>query len=324
MNDSGIQVFAFGDPEPVTSLPEIFGTWAWLSGEGWYEPPVPWKILAQSYRASSYHGSAIQLKRDMLAEAYIPHPLLSRSEFKGLVLDYLILGNAFLQRMRGRTGKTIGLTRRMAKYVRRGLDLNSFYWLPDYMRREELPSGQIFHLMESDIDQEIYGLPDYLGALQATWLNESATLFRRKYYTNGSHAGFILYISDATQNQEDIDAIREALRSAKGPGNFRNLFVYSPNGKKDGIQLIPVSEVAAKDDFLHITTVSRDAQLAAHRVPPQLLGIVPTNSAGFGSIGEARDIFRELEVLPIQATLLQVNDWLGEPVIAFRPPTTAA
>jgi capsid portal protein len=44
------------------------------------------------------------------------------------------------------------------------------------------------------------------------------------------------------QQQQDVDSIRDALKNSKGPGNFRNLLVYSPQGKKDGIQLIPVSE----------------------------------------------------------------------------------
>jgi capsid portal protein len=48
-----------------------------------------------------------------------------------------------------------------------------------------------FHLLEPDINQEIYGLPEYLSALNSTWLNESATLLRRCYFDNGSHAGFI-------------------------------------------------------------------------------------------------------------------------------------
>lgn len=67
-------------------------------------------------------------------------------------------------------------------------------------------------------------------------------------------------------------------RTSKGPGNFRILSMYAPNGKKDGIQLIPVSEVAAKDEFRNIKNVTRDDQLAAHRVPPQLIGIIPNNT----------------------------------------------
>ena len=64
--------------------------------------------------------------------------------------------------------------------------------------------------------------------------------------------------------------------------------MYSPNGKKDGIQIIPLSEVAAKDEFLNIKNVSRDDMLAAHRVPPQLMGIIPTNTGGFGDVEKRR------------------------------------
>ena len=167
--------------------------------------------------------------------------------------------------------------------------------------------------------QEIYGLPEYIGAIQSALLNESSTLFRRKYYINGSHAGYILYVSDPAQDPKDVDAMREALKGSKGPGNFRNLFLYSPNGKKDGIQLIPISEVAAKDEFLGIKDATRDDVLAAHRVPPQLLGIVPKNAGGFGSIGNAAEVFVKNEIEPLQMRFRELNDWIGEEVVAFTP-----
>lgn len=93
-----------------------------------------------------------------------------------------------------------------------------------------------------------------------------------------------MYMTDAAQNQEDVNNLRNAMKSAKGPGNFRNLFMYSPNGKKDGLQIIPLSEVAAKDEFLNIKNVSRDDMMAAHRVPPQMMGIMPNNVGGFGGV----------------------------------------
>jgi capsid portal protein len=42
-------------------------------------------------------------------------------------------------------------------------------------------------------------------------------------------------MTDAAQQSADIDALRDALKNSKGPGNFRNLFMYAPNGKKDGL-----------------------------------------------------------------------------------------
>ncbi|MDT0130843.1 phage portal protein, partial [Acinetobacter baumannii] len=90
-----------------------------------------------------------------------------------------------------------------------------------------------------DVDQEIYGTPEYIAALQSVWLNESATLFRRKYYNNGSHAGFILYMTDSGIDDDDVEGLKQAMKDSRRPGNFRNLFLHAPGGKKDGLQLIP-------------------------------------------------------------------------------------
>jgi len=205
----------------------------------------------------------------------------------------------------------------LAKYVRRGKDLTSYYFVPTSQTEHRFPPGRLLHLMEPDIHQEIYGLPEYLGALHAAWLNESATLFRRKYYENGSHAGFILYLTDAAHNEADIANLRQALQNSKGPGNFRNLFVYAPNGKKDGMQLIPVSEVTARDEFFNIKNVTRDDLLAIHRIPPQLLGIVPSHASNFGAADVAARLFAQHEIQPLQQRLLQLNDWVGEEVVRF-------
>ena len=111
------------------------------------------------------------------------------------------------------------------------------------------------------------------------------------------------------------------MKESKGPGNFRNLFMYAPNGKKDGIQLIPVAEVAAKDEFLGIKNISRDDMLAMHRVPPQLIGIIPSNTGGFGDAAKAAEVFARNEIVPLQEHFRQINDWMGEEVVRFRPYT---
>lgn len=313
------QAFTFGDPVPVMSRAEILDyVECWSTGE-WYEPPVSWSGLAKSFRAGTHHSSAIYFKRNVLVSTFIPHKLLSGADFGRLVLDFLTFGNGYLERKKNRLGGTLGLSPALAKYVRRAPDLERYLFVTGWQKKHEFEPGSIFHLMEPDINQEVYGLPEYLGALHAAWLNESATLFRRKYYENGSHAGFILYMTDAAQKEEDVDAMRKALRESKGPGNFRNLFMYAPNGKKDGIQLIPVSEVTAKDEFFNIKNVTRDDMLAAHRVPPQLLGVVPSNTGGFGAADTAAKVFGRNEVEPLQARFLELNEWLGEEVVRFRP-----
>lgn len=316
---ANFEAFTFGDPTPVLDRYDFLYTGVWMSANEWYEPPVDFPALAKSYRATAHHGSALQVKRNILVKTFIPHRLLSRRAFAALAIDHLVFGNSYLERIHSRTGKLLELRPARSKYMRRGVELDRYFWVPNWLERSEFPKGRIIHLMEPDIDQEVYGLPDYLGSLQSAWLNESATLFRRKYYLNGSHAGFILYITDPAQQQDDIDAIRTALKEAKGPGNFRNLFLYSPGGKKEGVQVIPVSEVAAKDEFWNIKNVTRDDQLAGHRVPPQLMGIIPNNTGGFGDVEKAARVFVANELEPLQASFREVNEILGEEVIRFSP-----
>lgn len=255
----------------------------------------------------------------MVLSCFIPHPLLSRQTFSAWVLDYLVFGNAYLERIDAATRRPLRLAHSLSKYTRAGTTPGEYWFVNDMTDDHRFAPGTIHHLREPDINQEVYGLPQYLASLQSAWLNESATLFRRRYYNNGSHAGFILYVSDPAQNQDDIDAMRDALKSSKGPGNFRNLFFYSPNGKKDGIQLIPISEVAARDNFLDIKNVSRDDVLAAHRVPPQLMGIVPGNTGGFGAVLPAAQVWSRNELSPLMDRLREVNDWLGIEVVRFNP-----
>lgn len=95
------------------------------------------------------------------------------------------------------------------------------------------------------------------------------------------------------------------MKSAKGPGNFRNLFIYSPDGKKGGIQIIPLSEVAAKDEFLNIKNVSRDDMMAAHRVPPQMMGIMPSNIGRGWNVEKAANLFVWTELTPLQKRFLE-------------------
>ncbi|MCE1034409.1 phage portal protein [Pseudomonas monteilii] len=311
--------FTFGEPVPVLDGREILDYLECWSNGRWFEPPVNLDGLARSTKASVYLQSGLTFKRNMLMRSFIPHRLLSRPAFEQIVMDWGWCGNLYLEKRDNMLGQAMGLQPCLAKYMRRGTDLETYYQVRGWKDEHAFKTRSICHLREADINQEIYGLPEWMPALQSALLNESATLFRRRYYQNGSHAGFILYMTDPAHSEKFVDDLRDAMKNSKGPGNFRNLFMYAPNGKKDGIQLLPISEVAAKDDFGAIKNISRDDLLAALRIPPQLMGIVPQNAGGFGSIKEATEIWAMNELEPVQTRLAQINDWLGEEVVRFAP-----
>ncbi|MBR8243316.1 hypothetical protein FEP12_04311 [Burkholderia multivorans] len=83
---------------------------------------------------------------------------------------------------------------------------------------------------------------------------------------------------------------------------------------------MPIFEAAAKDQFFDIKNVTRDGTLAAHRVPPQLLCIVPCNTDGFGAADNAARVFGRNEILPLQQQVLEINEWAGGNRAIYSPP----
>ena len=147
--------------------------------------------------------------------------------------------------------------------------------------------------------QQVYGCPDYLGGLQAALLNEDSTLFRRKYYINGAHMGFILYASDPNLDASVEQELKDKIAASKGVGNFRSLFVNIPNGKEKGIQVIPVGNFESKDEFFNVKAVSAQDVFNAHRFPAGLGGMIPTNTAGLGDPTKYDTVYFKSETRPL-------------------------
>jgi PBSX family phage portal protein len=123
-------------------------------------------------------------------------------------------------------------------------------------------------------------------------------------------------MTEAAQSSSDVDRMRQAMRGKKGLGNFRNLFMYVPNGKPDGIKILPLSEVAPKDDFFNIKKASRDGLRNAHRVPPQMMGIIP-DTGGFGDAVKASQVLVRNELTPLQERMKEMNNWVGKDIINY-------
>lgn len=77
--------------------------------------------------------------------------------------------------------------------------------------------------------------------------------------------------------------------------------------------------MAAKDEFVNIKASSRHDVLAAHRVPPQLMGMMPNNVGGFCDVEKEAKFFARNEIRPLQSrTKDELNAWAGRAVCSFR------
>src|SRR6187402_3544975 len=178
---TGMQAFTFGEPEPIDRASMLDYRYVYSSGR-WYEPPVSLVGLANMVQIAPHHASALYLKRNLLVESFVPSSYLSTREFAAMTMDYLTFNNGYLQVQRSIVGNPLKLSRLPSLQTRVGMEAGQFWFCPEGRQETEYKSGDVVHLFDVDLKQEIYGVPEYLSALHAAQLNRSATLFRRKYY----------------------------------------------------------------------------------------------------------------------------------------------
>lgn len=313
-----VRAFSFGAPESVlaSNMGEYLGVFASDDGRI-YTPPVSRTGLAKLLRANAHHGTIPRFKRNLLLRDFRPSAGCSAQTMGRAGLDFMVFGEAYFQRLRNVIGQVLELRHLPAINMRRKVGGGFVMLLP---KGDEIhfAEDEVEHVMDYDVEQDVYGVPDYLGGMHSLLLNESATLFRRRYYNNGAHAGFIFYTNDPDLSEEDEDALKSQISASKGVGNFRSMFVNIPGGSDKAIQIIPVGDVATKDEFERIKNITRADVIAAWRMNPALAGIIPENNSGFGDIEKIDRVYTNNEIRPICQLFLQVNAVLrGDRRIGF-------
>ena len=303
-------MFSFGAPEQVLSenIGQYLGVFATHDGRI-YTPPVSRQGLAKLLRANAHHGAIPGFKRNLLLREFIPSEGCSIATMSRAGLDFMVFGEAYFLRNRNAFGQVLEMDHLPTINMRVKVDGGFVMLLPDG-KEVEFDQDEIEHVMNYDVEQNIYGVPDYLGGMQALLLNEAATLFRRRYYSNGAHAGYIFYTNDPNLSEDDEDELRAQITASKGVGNFRSMFVNIPGGAKDAIQIIPVGDFQAKDELEKVKNITRNDVIAAWRMNPALAGIIPENSAGFGDIEKIDRVYTSNEIRPICQLFSQLNDSL--------------
>ena len=319
-------LFGFGDPEPVLLRNEwldSLGIYLIPTGE-YYLPPVDFIALAKIVNANPYHGPLLHFKKNQITLWYQPSPILGYHDLHKAALDYLVLGNCFFKKYQNGFGTITRLEHLSALNMRRLKADDSYCQLQPYNAPQpyiEFEQGEILHLGEYDLRQHIYGLPQYLGGVQSVLLSEASTLFRRKYFINGSHMGYIMVTSNAGINEDTAKMIEEKVRRGKGVGNFRNMFINIPKTTdREPVKIIPVGDKGTKDEFETIKNVTEGEACAMHRVPPVLASITPSNTGGFGDVEKARRVYHDQEVIPLQRDFLRINQKIGRQAVIFTEP----
>lgn len=308
-------VLEFGEPESVItdSFADYLGVFL---GDGeYYSPPVSKKGLVQLLRANAYHGRmpsyrAGQVLRYIEANSIIPH-----LELEKLVLDYLVTGELYAYVENNRLGAPLAISHLLSTYCRirpQGKQAKFAYLAPGSVKALDYDEDEVIHICQPDLLQGIYGIPAYFGALHAILLNEAATLFRRKYYRNGAHVGSVFVTTSAALKPADERAIADKIKQSKGIGNFRSMYLHLPGQQKaqDVINIIPVGDVATRDEFAKIKEWTQADISAAWGTRPEVAGIMPETTGSTGDIDKLVEIDFWNNTFPILQKLDAFNNYL--------------
>ena len=292
-----MSIISFDKPEPILTTGTDYQDIRYDGDSDHYTLPIDRLALAQLVNMNSQHGGVIYHRHNMLASDYLGGGL-THQEMKRTAFDYLVFGDIAVLKVRNGWGDPIRLHPLPSLYLRVRKD-DTFLILQNDEPLEYVKEDVIF-IKQYDPQQQKYGLPDYIAGIHAAALNSEATLFRRKYYHNGAHMGFILYANDPNISDEVEQEIKQKIESSKGVGNFQNLFINIPNGTPDGVKLMPVGDISAKDEFSNVKNISAQDVFTAHRFPAGLGGIIPGPGVTMPDPDKTRETYRKDEVIPIQ------------------------
>lgn len=298
------------------SLPEQVMPDMWLTdydslyynnNHEYWEPPVDRHLLAGLTRRNAQHGGIIQSRANMAASRYL-NGGMNVQQMEAAFINLVQFGDVALLKIRSGFRQVLRLFPLPSYRTRCTSDGGAVVLERNNQFKHYKPQDVIW-VRQYDPVQQIYGCPDYLGGLQAALLNEDATLFRRKYYLNGAHMGFILYGTDPHLDPKDEENIKKKIQESKGIGNFQSLFVNIPGGSEKGLQIIPVGNFESKDEFMNVKNVSAQDVLNAHRFPPGLAGIIPANNAGLGDPTKYDGVYFKNETKPL---ILKIRDAVAQ------------
>ncbi len=299
-DERGISCFSFDNAQPIdssswmTNYCELF----YNDMDDYWETPVSLKGLADIANANGHHGSLLKARSNYVSGRFIQGGGMTPDELNRASWDYFGFGHFGFLKLRNGFGKPVGLTPLPMMHMRKRKNGDFVQLLRDDKKKVYKAKDVIF-TGQYDPQQQIYGLPDYLGSLQSALLNKDATLFRRAYYKNGAHMGYIFYTSDPNLSDEDDQRLQEALQGAKGPGNFRSMYINIPNGKEKGVQIIPVGDIATKDDFERVKNISTQDIFAGHRFPAGMGGMMPQIGANMPDPIKVSQVYDKYEVIPV-------------------------
>ena len=272
---------------------------------GLVEPFFNFEAMLLLYYANTYHRRSINIKAKLLSQVestnldkFLPTGITVSNFLHSFVLEYELYGNAFLE-------KTILNKLYILPGFEAKVDANRNIYQTSFLAYTKLDG---YHFKTYSPRSRFYGEPEYLATIKQIQTTQKADEYNSKFLDNGARPGFAVIFENGEPTPEQIQSFRQFFGdNYKGYDNANKTIVLSTAstmGDKDAkIRLEKLSEIE-DISFKLLKEVNRDEIIAAHGVPPRLVGVVTAGQLGGGNelISQLHS-FNELELKPKQRQL---------------------
>lgn len=289
-----------------------------MNPNGTIDPFVNFNELLNFYYFNVYHQRSIKIKAALLSQVeettldkHLPTNEFIKDFLYGFCCDLEIYGNAFLEH--SGTVSDFYLYHILGFQGRLDKQKDIFQISADY----EAIKLEGYHLKYYSPSGKYYGEPDYLTALEQILTTKSADKYNTSFFENGARPGFGVIFENSSPNKEQIATFKQFFaNNYKGFTNAHKTLLLHTGKTTEGQApaKVRLEKLDGIEDmsFEKLKDVNRNDIIAAHGVPPRLVGVVTAGQLGGGTeLIDQLHSFNELVIKPKKKTIEEFFENIG-------------
>jgi len=281
-----------------------------LNVNGTIDPFINFSELLQFYYFNTYHQRSIKLKAALLSQVeesnldkYLPKNEFVKDFMYAFCIDLEMYGNAFLEKSGSDSDfylyHLLGYQGRLNKN-KEIFQINTI--------NEAIPMDG-YHLKYYSPSGKYYGEPDYLTTLDQILTSRNADKYNTSFFENGARPGFGVIFENSSPNPDQIATFKEFFSSNyKGYENAHKTLLLHTGKTSEGSPpaKVRLEKLDSVEDmsFEKLKNVNRNDIIAAHGVPPRLVGVMAAGQLGGGTeLIDQLHAFNEIVIKPKAQTI---------------------
>lgn len=246
-----------------------------------------------------------------------PDESFSETCFRMLV-DYGATGNAFLETPRNLKGEIVELYHARAATVRRDKDIrNGGYWQGTNLQQKKnhfanfgspfkgTDENEMLHYYRYDPKSDYYGIGDWFPALADMLMDRNIAEYYINLFDNQLTARFAVLVEGGKLSDKALKSIKNFIKNKhSGIDNAGGTLYLNSESKDVRIKIEKLSVDFSEDNNgnTNLRNQARDTVIAAHGVPPRMVGVMEAGQlGGGGEVSGQLHSWKENDINPRQS-----------------------